>query len=38
MQGAALGGGPRPLAEKDRSRFASRLDPLVEAGMREVGR
>jgi uncharacterized protein YaiI (UPF0178 family) len=33
-----LGGGPRPLSEKDRSRFASRLDQLVVAGMREVGR
>ena len=30
-----LGGGPRPLAEKDRSRFASRLDQFVQAGMRE---
>ena len=30
-----LGGGPRPLAEKDRSHFASRLDQLVVAGMRE---
>jgi uncharacterized protein YaiI (UPF0178 family) len=31
-----LGGGPRPLSEKDRSKFASRLDQLVVAGMRET--
>ena len=31
-----LGGGPRALSEKDRSRFASRLDQLVVAGMREA--
>jgi uncharacterized protein len=30
-----LGGGPRALAEKDRSRFLSRLDQLVQAGLRE---
>ena len=29
------GGGPRALAEKDRSRFLSRLDQLVQAGLRE---
>ena len=29
------GGGPRPLSEKDRSRFASRLDQFVQAGLRE---
>jgi len=30
-----LGGGPRALSEKDRSRFASRLDQFVQAGLRE---
>jgi uncharacterized protein YaiI (UPF0178 family) len=29
--------GPRALAEKDRSRFLSRLDQLVQAGLRERG-
>ena len=28
-------GGPRPLAARDRSRFASRLDQLVQAGLRD---
>ena len=35
-RGVLGSGGPRPLSEKDRSRFASRLDQLVVAGMREV--
>jgi uncharacterized protein YaiI (UPF0178 family) len=30
----AVSGGPRPLAEKDRSRFATRLDQLVQEGLR----
>ncbi len=30
------GGGPRPLAPKDRSRFASRLDQMVQASLREA--
>jgi uncharacterized protein YaiI (UPF0178 family) len=29
--------GPRPLADKDRARFLSRLDQLVQAGLRERG-
>jgi uncharacterized protein YaiI (UPF0178 family) len=28
-------GGPRPLADKDRSRFASRLDQIVQQALRE---
>ena len=31
----AVSGGPRPLAEKDRSRFSTRLDQLVQEGLRE---
>jgi hypothetical protein len=27
-------GGPRPIADRDRSRFASRLDELVQRGLR----
>jgi len=34
--GLALGG-PRPLAARDRSRFASRLYQLVQAGLRDRG-
>lgn len=30
-------GGPRPLADRDRSRFASRLDQMVRDGVRESG-
>jgi hypothetical protein len=30
-----LGGGPRALSAKDRSRFASRLDEMVQRGLRE---
>ena len=30
-----LGGGPRALSEKDRSKFSSRLDQFVQAGLRE---
>jgi hypothetical protein len=30
----AVSGGPRPLADKDRSRFLNRLDQLVVAAMR----
>jgi len=30
----AVSGGPRPLADKDRSRFSNRLDQLVVAAMR----
>lgn len=30
------GGGPRPLAQKDRSRFASQLDQMVRASLREL--
>ena len=33
-----VSGGPRPLAERDRSRFASSLDQLVQAGLRDRGR
>lgn len=33
-----LQGGPRPLAARDRSRFASRLDQMVRDGLRDVGR
>ena len=29
-------GGPRPLASKDRSRFLSKLDELVQRGLREA--
>jgi uncharacterized protein YaiI (UPF0178 family) len=28
-------GGPRPISEKDRSRFLSKLDELVQKGLRE---
>lgn len=31
-------GGPPPLAAKDRSRFLSKLDELVQAGLRETQR
>jgi len=31
-----LGGGPRGIAPKDRSRFLSRLDEMVQAGLREL--
>lgn len=34
--GVAIGG-PRPLAERDRSRFASTLDQLARAGLRDRG-
>ena len=30
--------GPRPLSQKDRSRFLSRLDDLVQASLRDYGR
>ncbi len=30
-------GGPRPLSDKDRSRFLSKLDELVQRGLRETG-
>ena len=30
-------GGPRPLSDKERSRFSSRLDELVQRGLRERG-
>ncbi len=33
-----VGGGPRPLSDKDRSRFLSRLDQMVQAAMREARR
>ena len=29
-------GGPRPLSSKDRSRFLSKLDELVQRGLREA--
>ena len=32
-----LGGGPPPLSDKDRSRFASKLDELVQRSLREQG-
>ena len=31
----AVSGGPKPLADKDRARFATTLDRLVQAGLRE---
>ncbi len=31
-------GGPKPLSDKDRSRFLSKLDQLVQAGLREPAR
>ncbi|HVP31061.1 MAG TPA: YaiI/YqxD family protein [Myxococcota bacterium] len=31
-----LSGGPRGVAQKDRSRFLSRLDEMVQAGLREA--
>ena len=31
----AVSGGPRPLADKDRARFATRLDQFVRQGVRE---
>ena len=31
----AVSGGPKPLANKDRERFVSRLDQMVQAGLRE---
>jgi hypothetical protein len=35
LRGAGvITGGPRPIAGKDRSRFASKLDELVQRGMR----
>lgn len=30
-----VSGGPKPLANKDRERFVSRLDQMVQAGLRE---
>ena len=33
---ALLGGGPRGIGPKDRSRFLSRLDEMVQAGLREL--
>ena len=35
LRGAGvITGGPRPIADRDRSRFASKLDELVQRGMR----
>ena len=31
----AVSGGPKPLADKDRARFATTLDRLVQTGLRE---
>jgi uncharacterized protein YaiI (UPF0178 family) len=37
LRGAGVAtGGPPPLSGKDRSRFASKLDELVQRGLREV--
>ena len=36
-QMGTLKGGPRPLSDKDRSRFSSKLDEMVQAGLREHG-
>jgi uncharacterized protein YaiI (UPF0178 family) len=30
-------GGPPPISEKDRSRFLSKLDELVQRGLRQAG-
>ena len=35
-ESGTISGGPRPIAPKDRSRFASRLDELVSRGIREA--
>jgi uncharacterized protein YaiI (UPF0178 family) len=38
LREAGIGsGGPAPLSQRDRSRFASRLDELVQASLREQG-
>ena len=38
LRGAGvITGGPRPIADRDRSRFASKLDDLVQKGMRAAG-
>jgi uncharacterized protein YaiI (UPF0178 family) len=38
LRGAGvMTGGPPPLADRDRSRFLSRLDELVQRGLRESG-
>jgi len=31
-----MSGGPRPISERDRSRFLSKLDELVQMGLREI--
>ena len=36
-EAGVVSGGPRPLASRDRSRFLSKLDQLVQAGLRERG-
>ena len=33
-EGGVMSGGPAPMAAKDRSRFLSKLDELVQAGLR----
>ena len=32
-----MAGGPPPMADRDRSRFLSKLDELVQRGLRESG-
>lgn len=34
-EAGVMTGGPRPISERDRSRFLSRLDQLVQMGLRE---
>lgn len=35
-EAGVMSGGPRPISEKDRSRFLSKLDELVQMGLREI--
>lgn len=35
-EGGSLTGGPPPIADRDRSRFLSKLDELVQRGLRET--
>jgi uncharacterized protein YaiI (UPF0178 family) len=34
-EAGVMSGGPRPISERDRSRFLSKLDELVQRGLRE---
>ncbi len=35
-EAGVMSGGPRPLSDKDRSRFQAKLDELVQRGLREA--